>query len=181
MSEFASGAIIGSISVLTAWFFLGSIDRKNKHVLIRDDGLLTIVPAYKRFVVVAETVIFIAVFAILNRTKTGDTEHLIFLSFAVVCIWFGARMFLDVYGHKTKIDKTGIHQSGLFRKQFIAWADIEDVQFDQNFNVFVIRSKNSRIRVSKFSLGVYDFLDRVRKEASETSTRKILKFLDELT
>lgn len=133
-------------------------------------------PAYKRFVIVIVTAIIVAVLTIITRTPADPMEGLLFSGFAIVSVWFAARMTFETFGKHSNLYNEGIEQVSLFSRKLIHWNDIRDISFDTTFNMFVITSSDTRIRVSKFSIGIYDFLNQLKLKSPKAATKDMPRF-----
>lgn len=154
------------------------LDLKNKNKHLVNSSRLETMPAYRRFVIVAVAATIIAVGTIVTQTPAGPIEHLLLYGFAIISVWFAARMTLDTFGKYSSLYNEGIEEVGLFSRKVIHWDDIRNVSFDNTFNAFVITSSDTQIRVSKFCIGIYDFLDQLTVKAPKAATKNMPRLVD---
>lgn len=177
IGDIAYGAFIGTSSVLLAMFWLAKIDQGNRNEA-NTSALLGAAPAYKRFTTVVMALCLAANYAVFTHEMKDTTESILFYSFAVAMTLFAYRMILDSLFLTTTYNEQGIIGFDRFRgEKKIGWSDIKSVDLDTVFNVFIIKSDHEKIRLSRYSTGIYPFLQELKTKAPKTSTQAVAHFL----
>jgi hypothetical protein len=181
IGDIVYGAFIGTSSVLLAMFWLAKIDQGNRNEANKPE-LLAPAPAYKRFTLVVMALCVVSNYAVLTHQMKDATESALFYSFAIAMTIFVTRMTFDSFLIKAKYDEQGIIGFDKFRgEKRIGWGDIKSIKFDTVFNVFVIKSENEKIRLSRYSTGIYQALHELATKAPESSTQAVTYFLEKNT
>ena len=179
MGGFVYGALIGATSVLIAIIWLAKIDLD---IRAEDSSLQepsSAVPAYKRFTLVVAVLAVISVLTLIREGLSDLTNTMILGSFVIFGCAFTVRLLIDAFFLQVRFDESGVYGSGRFQEEVkIPWGDIESIKYSDDLFVFVIRSGTKKIRLCRYSNGLYPLLKEMQKRAPQNSTQKLDKFLE---
>ena len=178
MSDLAYGAFVGGFSVLLVILWLSKIDQDIKNTKVSRSEILAATPAYKRFTLVAALA---AVIGTVGIYKNGVSDPNELIPFSLACLAFcvlTGHMVFDSHVLKFKFDETGIYGIDRFRgERKICWDDIQSVKIDKTLNVFIIQSATEKIRLSRYSEGIYELLSEIKAKAPASSVKVVSKFM----
>tara|TARA_R110002072_G_scaffold5527_11_gene35453 strand:- start:6947 stop:7498 length:552 start_codon:yes stop_codon:yes gene_type:complete len=172
-------ALLGASSVLVAIIWLAKIDQVIRTAVKPIDEPVSAVPAYKRVVLVVVALTAITILTAIKEGPASLTNSLILYPFALLVTYFVGRMVIDAFFLQVRFDESGVYGSGRFQEEVkIPWGDIESIKYSDDLFVFVIRSGTKKIRLCRYSNGLYPLLKEMQKRAPQNSTQKLDKFLE---
>jgi hypothetical protein len=176
MPDIVYGAIIGTCSVLAALLWLHKIDQNIQTVAPINEGSIQVSNAYKCFVLVIIALVIISAQYLLRLEGQDDFDNAILYLFVAISIVFALQMFIDSFLLTTSFDDNGlIGRDFLRRETLMAWSDIESVNLDTTFNVFIVKGKNKKIRFSKFCKEIYSLLQKLEARSSAKASTEVVK------
>ncbi|MFT4730678.1 MAG: hypothetical protein ACI9UN_005208 [Granulosicoccus sp.] len=180
MSDIVYGAIIGTCSVLAVLLWLRRIEQKIQTIAPINEGSIRVSTAYRCFVLLLIALVAISAQYLLQLDGQDDFEHTVLYIFVAISIVFVLQMFIDAFLLTTSFDDKGlIGKDVLQRETLIGWADIETVNLDTTFNVFIVNGKNKKIRFSKFCEEIYSLLQKLETHSpAQASTEAVTIFLE---